>query len=85
LGISFDDQSANRTFAERQGYEFPLLCDVERKVGLAYGAARSRRDRFAARYTYVIGPDQRIAAAIDTQDPAAQAGEVLALLTRIRV
>jgi peroxiredoxin Q/BCP len=80
LGISFDTPAENRAFAEKFGYTFPLLCDVERKVGLAYGAARSKSDRYAARYTYVIGPDGRVRAAIDTKDPAAQAGALLGKL-----
>lgn len=80
LGISFDDAATNRAFAEKFGYTFPLLCDTRRTVGLAYGAARTASDKFAARYTYVIGPDGRIREAIDTRDPGAQAAAVLATL-----
>ncbi len=78
LGISFDDPARNRAFAEKHGFPFRLLSDSKRDVALAYGAARSRRDRFPARYTYVIGPDGRIVSAIDTKSPGAQAAELLA-------
>lgn len=77
LGISFDTQEENRAFAEKFGYTFPLLCDTERKIGLAYGACKSPKDRYAARLTYVIGPDGKIEQAIDTKDPAGQAQALL--------
>ena len=77
LGISFDSAAENRAFAEKFGYTFPLLCDVDRKVGLAYGACKSAKDRYAARLTYVIGPDGKVEQAIDTKDPGAQAKALL--------
>jgi len=77
LGISFDSAAENRAFAEKFGYTFPLLCDVERKVGLAYGACKSAKDRYAARLTYVIGPDGKVEQAIDTKDPGGQAKALL--------
>ena len=76
LGISFDTPAENKAFAEKFGYDFPLLCDVERKVGLAYRAAATAKDAYAKRFTYVIGPDGKIEQAIDTKDPGGQA-EVL--------
>ena len=81
LGISFDSAEENRAFAEKFGYTFPLLCDTERKIGLAYGACKSSKDRFAARLTYVIGPDGKIEQAIDTKDPKGQAAALLATAT----
>ena len=80
LGISFDSVEDNRAFAQAQGFPYRLLSDPERSVGLAYGAARTANDRFAARYTYVIGPDRRIVEALDTRDPAGQAAELLGRL-----
>jgi thioredoxin-dependent peroxiredoxin len=77
LGISFDSAAENRAFAEKFGYTFPLLCDVDRKVGLAYGACKSAKDRYAARLTYVIGPDGKVEQAIDTKDPGGQAKALL--------
>lgn len=77
LGVSFDPPERNRAFAEKFSFPFQLLSDTDRRIALAYGAARSRRDRFAARYTYVIGPDGRIVEALDTRDPGAQATELL--------
>ena len=78
LGVSFDAPERNRAFAEKFSFPFRLLSDTSRDVAIAYGAARSRRDRFPARYTYVIGPDGRIVEALDTKAPGAQAAELLA-------
>jgi peroxiredoxin Q/BCP len=78
LGISFDTVEENRAFAEKFGYDYPLLCDTERTVGLAYGACKSAKDRYAARLTYVIGPEGKIEQAIDTKDPGGQAQALLA-------
>jgi peroxiredoxin Q/BCP len=73
LGISFDSVTDNRAFAEKFNYPFPLLSDPTRKVGLAYRACDAASDKFARRYTYVIGADGRIEQAIDTKDPGGQA------------
>ena len=80
LGISFDTPAENKAFAEKFGYTFPLLCDVDRKVGLAYGAYKSAKDRYASRLTFVIGPDGKIEQAIETKDPAGQAEALLGTL-----
>ena len=77
LGISFDPPEANKAFAEKFDYTFPLLCDTNREVGLAYGACDSPKDEYARRITYVIGPEGKIEQAIDTKDPAHQAEELL--------
>jgi len=80
LGISFDTPAENREFAELNDYSFPLLCDTTRATGLAYRACDSKRDKYAKRLTYVIGPDGAIEQAIDTQDPAGQATALLEVL-----
>jgi peroxiredoxin Q/BCP len=81
LGVSFDSPEEQLAFANKHGYTFRLLSDRGRKIALAYGAAKSVEDKYAARYTYVIGRDGRIAEAIETKDPGAQAG---VLLERLR-
>ena len=78
LGISFDTIAENREFAQKQKFPFPLLCDVDRKVGLAYKACDDAKDAYPRRITYVIGKDGRIEQAIATQDPGAQAAAILA-------
>ncbi len=80
LGISFDGPAENRAFAEKFGYTFPLLCDTNRQVGLAYGACERSADAYARRRTFVIGPDGRIEQSIETTDPAGQAAALLPTL-----
>jgi peroxiredoxin Q/BCP len=77
LGVSFDTAAENKAFAEKFGYTFPLLCDTQRKLGLAYKACDDASETYAKRFTYVIGPDGKIEQAIDTKDPGGQAAAIL--------
>jgi peroxiredoxin Q/BCP len=38
LGVSFDTPAENKKFAEKFSFNFPLICDTDRKIGTAYGA-----------------------------------------------
>lgn len=60
LGVSFDSPSENKAFAEKYNFPFPLLCDTERKLGLAYGAADSPKDEYARRIAYVIDENGKV-------------------------
>lgn len=64
-GVSFDTEAENKAFAEKFNFPFPLLCDTDRKIGMAYGACDEPTAGYAKRITYVIGPDGHIAQAID--------------------
>lgn len=80
FGASFDTVAGNRAFAEKFAYPFPLLCDVDRKLGLAYGACDTADAEYARRITYVIGPDGRIAQAHPKVSAASHPKELLATL-----
>src|SRR4051794_11129187 len=60
LGVSFDTVAENAAFARKFGFEFPLLCDTKRDIGMAYGACASVTDKNAKRIAYVIGTDGKI-------------------------
>lgn len=60
LGVSFDTPAENKAFAEKFNFNFPLLCDVDRKMGVAYGATESGASGGAKRIGVVIGPDGKI-------------------------
>jgi CubicO group peptidase (beta-lactamase class C family) len=47
-----------------------LLCDTERKIGLAYGAADSAKDEYARRIAYVIDEEGKVAQAHPKVDAA---------------
>jgi peroxiredoxin Q/BCP len=77
LGASFDGEEANRKFAEKFGFDFPLLCDTDRKLGMAYGAADDPSAGSAKRISYLIGKDGKIRKAYPKVNAAAHPEEVL--------
>jgi len=68
----------NRAFAEKFDFNFPLLSDTSRTVGLAYGACDDAGAKHAKRVSYLIGPDGRVRKAYPNVDPATHPDEVLA-------
>jgi peroxiredoxin Q/BCP len=84
LGASFDDETANAAFARKFDFNFPLLCDTDRALGLAYGACDVPDAGFARRISYLIGPDGKIARAYPKVDPKTHPGEVFQDLMALR-
>lgn len=80
VGASFDTVEANRKFAQKYGFEFPLLSDTERSLGLAYGAADDKGAGAARRIAYVIGPDGKIRHAFAKVTPKTFPDDVLGVL-----
>jgi peroxiredoxin Q/BCP len=78
LGISFDSRDDNARFAEQEKFNFPLLCDTSRSVGMAYGACDNPTAGTARRISYLIGPDGRVLRAYPKVDPPKHPAEVLA-------
>ena len=70
----------NAAFAKKFDYPFPLLCDVKREIGMAYGACDDPKAQYASRITYVVGPDGRIAQAHAKVSPKTHPKEILATL-----
>ncbi len=68
FGVSLDNEADNKAFAEKYSFPFSLLCDVDRKIALAYGAVTGSEDQYASRITYVIGEDGNIQEAIEKVD-----------------
>jgi thioredoxin-dependent peroxiredoxin len=71
---------ANRKFAEKFQFNFPLLCDVEKQVGLAYGATDSVDRPAPRRCSFLIGADGRIAKVFPKVSAGTHPGELLAEL-----
>src|SRR5260370_39167000 len=57
VGASFDTPAENAAFARKFSFNFPLLCDTDRKIGMAYGAADDAKAGNARRVGVIIGPD----------------------------
>lgn len=63
-----------------QGFNYPLLSDVDHAVGKAYGAERDPDDKFPAfarRLTFLIRPDGTIAKVYTVTDVESHPDEVL--------
>jgi peroxiredoxin Q/BCP len=73
---SVDDAAKNKSFAEQEQADFPLLSDPERTVALAYGVVTSPTG-VAKRYTFYIGGDGKILF-VDKMVKTATAGTDLA-------
>ncbi len=77
LGVSFDSVEDNRAFAEKFDFPYPLLCDTDRSMGMAYGAARSADEGYAKRISYVVGEDGNILLAYPKVDPGEHLNQIL--------
>jgi peroxiredoxin Q/BCP len=66
IGISVDDVERQQKFADKHGFDFPLLSDPDRAVAKAYGVKRPG-PLMNARATFVIGEDGRIVDVIKSE------------------
>jgi peroxiredoxin Q/BCP len=83
VGISSDPVSKQREFAERYGFDYPLLSDEDGAVAEMFGVRRGRiGQRLGApvkRSTFVIGTDRTVCKVIRNElNMAAHADEALA-------
>jgi len=78
--VSFDSVQENKAFARKYDFNFPLLSDPERRIGLDYHAASDPDQATADRITYVIGPDGIITHVYPKVDTKTHAAEILRAL-----
>jgi thioredoxin-dependent peroxiredoxin len=77
----------NRAFAEAQGFDYPLLSDLDRAVGAAYDVLRPAGYRYASfprRHSYLIDPGGIIRRSYDVVDVEAHADLVLRDLAELQ-
>ncbi|MDT7804618.1 MAG: thioredoxin-dependent peroxiredoxin [Actinomycetota bacterium] len=60
VGISPDGVTKQRQFSEANGFDYPLLSDVEGEVAKQFGVWRKLVPLHAKRATFVIGEDRRV-------------------------
>lgn len=87
IGMSFDTVSENKAWAERQGFEFQLLSDVDHVVGRTYEVERTPDDQYAAfplRVSYLVDPNGVIQKTFAVSGVADHAGAVLDLLATLQ-
>ena len=84
IGISVDDVDRQQKFADKYGFDFPLLSDPDRVVAKAYGVKRPG-PLMNARATFVIGEDRRIVEVIKSEvNMDAHADKALSVLAERR-
>lgn len=81
FGVSGDDATSHREFRQKHALPFPLVADVDGAVQRAYGVPS--RLGMAARVTFLVGPDGKIARVFPDVDPGVHAEEVLAAIAAL--
>jgi peroxiredoxin len=85
FGASFDTVAENLAFHQQQNLVYPLLSDVDRVAGKAYGVIRAADSKYAdfpERRSFLVDPKGVLQAVYDVTDVAAHADHVLADLAR---
>ena len=70
----------NAAFAKKFDFNFPLLCDTDRAVGLTYGACDSADAQYANRISFLIDGEGKIVKAYPNVDASKHPEEVLKAL-----
>jgi peroxiredoxin Q/BCP len=80
VGISVDDVASHKAFAEEHSLPFTLLADSTKETAKSYGVLRSALGimEIAARETFIIDPQGRIAKHYTAVDPKGHSQLVLA-------
>jgi peroxiredoxin Q/BCP len=60
IGASVDPVEANLAFQQKNSLPFPILCDPERRLGIAYGACNDAKAPVARRNAVLIDGQGRI-------------------------
>jgi peroxiredoxin Q/BCP len=85
VGVSLDDGSSHRAFADAHRLPFTLLSDRDGRVAAHYGALLDLGVmKFAKRHTFLVDPDGRIARIYRQVDPTGHVAELLADIKRLR-
>lgn len=85
LGVSLDSVDSHKKFCTKDGLQFKLLADTDHKVTQSYGSLTNLGVvKFAARHTFLIDPDGKVAKVYTSVDPVRHSAEVLAELDTLQ-
>jgi thioredoxin-dependent peroxiredoxin len=85
LGVSVDSADSHKQFCTKEGLNFKLLADTDKKVSEEYGSLTNLAVvKFAARHTFIVDPNGKIVRVYTSVDPAKHSGEVLAALDQLQ-
>src|SRR3984893_17253054 len=81
LGVSVQDADSHKQFCAKEGLNFKLLADTDKKVSEAYGSVMNFGvAKLSARHTFLINPDGVIVKEYMDVNPSKHSEEVLAAL-----
>jgi peroxiredoxin Q/BCP len=79
LGVSVDSVDSHKQFCTKEGLNFKLLADTDKKVSEAYGSLMNMGVmKIASRHTFIINPEGKIVKVYTSVDPNKHSEEVLA-------
>ncbi len=85
LGVSTDSPDSHKEFCTKEGLNFMLLADTDKKVSELYGSTLNLGlTVVSARHTFLIDPKGVIRKVYDEVDPASHSEEVLAELAALQ-
>lgn len=85
LGVSVDSVESHKKFCTKEGLNFKLLADTGHSVTKAYGSLINLGVvQMAARHTFLISPEGKVATVYSSVDPFHHSDEVLAELDRLQ-
>jgi peroxiredoxin Q/BCP len=85
LGVSVDSAQSHKDFCAKEGLNFKLLADPDGKVSGTYGSTMEHNGvKMAARNTFLINPDGKIAKVYTGVKPADHSEEVLKDLSELK-
>ena len=84
LGVSVDSPDSHREFCVKEGLSFRLLADTDYAVSKQYGTLSVVGFTHAARNTFLISPDGKIARVFEDVKPAEHSAQVLAALAELQ-
>ena len=78
--MSVDVAADNAAFKKKHDLPFPLLCDTDRAMAIAYGAAENKEARFARRIAVLIDGEGKVVQYWNRVDPRTFAETAVAAL-----
>ena len=85
LGVSVDSAQSHKDFCAKEGLNFKLLADTDGKVSTEYGSIMDYKGaKMAARNTFLINPEGKIAKVYTGVKPADHSEEVLKDLAELK-
>ena len=85
LGVSLDSVESHKKFCAKEGLNFKVLADTDHKVAAAYGSLSNFGVvKFAARNTFLIDPNGKIAKTFLGVNPLTHSSQVLGELGELQ-